>query len=351
MALNLDDMKLAVEAVSGGANTVLFDDQGYPSIMVPITKLQNSDIVSGGSAITHPAFQVNSVEKDVMYFSKFQNIVMNDRAYSLPLREPKHTVNFDTSLTYCRNKGKGWSLTPFSLWAAVALWTKKNGTMPRGNNNYGQDHAYAYEKGTPAARDGDNRVTRCLTGSGPKTWYHDHTKNGIADLNGNVWEWNAGLRLNAGEINIIPYANAMDPEVSLGANSTAWKAISADGSLIEPGADGSLKYDFLNNKLTLTSGTVTDDGSTGRGTGFKDLALASGLTAPELIKALILYPEESGDVYGGDYRYATLGGELMAVCGGSWYYTGLAGVFDVYLVDSRSGASDHIGFRAAYCPL
>jgi hypothetical protein len=112
-----------------------------------------------------------------------------------------------------------------------------------------------------------------------------------------------------------------------------------------------LKYDFLNNKLTLTSGTVTDDGSTGRGTGFKDLALASGLTAPELIKALILYPEESGDVYGGDYRYATLGGERLAFCGGDWSGTGNAGVFYVYLSSSRSSAVDSIGFRAAYCPL
>ena len=164
MALNLDDLKLAVEAVSGGENTVLFDDQGYPSIMVPIAKLMNSDIVTGGSSIVHPGFQVNSVEKDVMYFSKFQNIVMNDRAYSLPLREPKHTINHDSALTVCRNKGKGWSLTPFSLWAAVALWTKKNQTMPHGNNDYGRDVSYTYEKGTPAARDSNNKVTRCLTG-------------------------------------------------------------------------------------------------------------------------------------------------------------------------------------------
>jgi hypothetical protein len=351
MALNLDDMKLAVEAVSGGENTVLFDDHGYPSIMVPINKLMNSDIVTGGSSIVHPGFQVNSVEKDVMYFSKFQNIVMNDRAYSLPLRDPKASINFDTSLAYCRNKGKGWSLTPFSLWAAVALWTKKNGTMPHGNNNFGQDSAYSYEKGTPATRGSDTRPNRCLTGSGPKTWYHDHTKNGIADLNGNVWEWNAGLRLNDGEINIIPYANAMDSEVSLAAGSTAWKAIAADGSLVEPGTSGSLKYDYLNSKITLINGTVTDDGSTGRGTGFKDLALASGLTAPELIKALILYPEEAGDVYGGDNRYATLGGERMAVCGGAWTSAGGAGVFCVYLHNPRSYAYGDIGFRAAYCPL
>lgn len=31
---NFDDMKLAVEALSGGKNTVLLDDRGMPSIMV-----------------------------------------------------------------------------------------------------------------------------------------------------------------------------------------------------------------------------------------------------------------------------------------------------------------------------
>ena len=348
MALNLDDLKFAVEAVSGGENTVIFDDTGYPSIMVPIAKLYNSDIIADGSSIVHPAFQVGSVEKDVMYFSKFQNIVMNDRGYSLPLRDPKTYVNFDNSLTYCRNKGRGWSLTPFSLWAAVALWTRKNGTMPRGNNNYGKDHAYAYEKGTPAARDGENRVMRCLTGSGPKTWYHDHTKNGIADLNGNVWEWNAGLRLNGGEINIIPYSNAMDPDVSLGASSTAWKAIAADGSLVDPGASETLKYD--NGTFALVRTLTAADPASKSGS-FAAMGKEADLTVPEIAKALILYPDEPNGDYGGDYHWWNTDGEQMAFCGGGWTSTGYAGVFHVYLYNSRSYASVGIGFRAAYCEL
>ena len=38
---NFDDMKLAVEALSGGKNTVLLDDRGMPSIMVAFSKIQN----------------------------------------------------------------------------------------------------------------------------------------------------------------------------------------------------------------------------------------------------------------------------------------------------------------------
>ena len=35
---NFDDMKLAVEALSGGKNTVLFDDMGMPSIVFTFAK-------------------------------------------------------------------------------------------------------------------------------------------------------------------------------------------------------------------------------------------------------------------------------------------------------------------------
>lgn len=105
---NFDDMKLAVEALSGGKNTVLLDDRGMPSIMVAFPKFKISDVIAGGSENIHPAFSVGGAEKDVVYVSKFQNIVMNDRAYSLPFKDPKTGVNFDQSVNYCRNKGTGY---------------------------------------------------------------------------------------------------------------------------------------------------------------------------------------------------------------------------------------------------
>ena len=348
---NFDDLKLAVEALTGGKNTVLLDDVGLPSIMVVWPKNKNNALFTGGSDVVHPGSIVNTVEK-TMYVSKYQNVVYNNRAYSLPMRDPKASINFDTALANCRNKGRGWSLMPFSLWAQIALWCKKNGTMPRGNNNYGKDHAYAHETGVESmARDSSNRIQRTATGSGPATWNHNWLPDGIADLNGNVNEWCAGLRIVDGEIQIIPNANSMDPDVSLAANSTSWKAIATDGTLVDPGTAGSLKYDYLTSKITLINGTVTDDGSSSRSGQFKDLALASGLTAPELALALILYPFESGDVYGGDYRYVTLAGERVPVCGGLWLLTSAAGVFCVYLNFVRSSANEYLGFRSAYCDL
>lgn len=346
---NFDDLKLSIEALSGGKNTVLFDDLGMPSVMVPFPKLKMSDLIAGGSENIHPAFSVDGVEKSVIYVSKYQNIVLNERGYSLPMRDPRASLNFDQAVTYCRNKGKGWSLTPYSLWSAIALWCRKNGTMPRGNNNYGADHAYGHEKGVPTYYE-SGKIARCATGSGPNTWNHNWMPDGIADLNGNVWEWCAGMRLMNGEIQIIPYANCMAADASMGASSTLWKAIAADGTLVEPGTAGTLKYNYVSGHIQLTSGDITPE-ATWRGDTYQNMTLDSALTVPEIAKALLIYPDEPGGDYGGDGHYMNNSGERLPLCGGDWRSTSSAGVFYVALHNPRSSSDTGIGFRSAYCEL
>ena len=346
---NFDDLKLSIEALSGGKNTVLFDDLGMPSVMVPFPKLKMSDLIAGGSENIHPAFSVDGVEKSVIYVSKYQNIVLNERGYSLPMRDPRASLNFDQAVTYCRNKGKGWSLTPYSLWSAIALWCRKNGTMPRGNNNYGADHAYGHEKGVPTYYE-SGKIARCATGSGPNTWNHNWMPDGIADLNGNVWEWCAGMRLMNGEIQIIPYANCMAADASMGASSTLWKAIAADGTLVEPGTAGTLKYNYVSGHIQLTSGDITPE-DTWRGDTYQNMTLDSALTVPEIAKALLIYPDEPGGDYGGDGHYMNNSGERLPICGGRWDDTSNAGVFSVLLYDARSYSGADFCFRSAYCEL
>ena len=354
---NFDDFKLAIETMSGGKNTVLMDDREMPSVMVPFPKMLISEIMTGGSQNVHPAFLVGGVEKKEIWMSKFQNIVVNDRAYSLPRRDPKVNVNFDQALTYCRNKGKGWSLTPYSLWCAIALWCRKNETMPHGNNNWGKDVNYPHEKGTPCSYESasseshPNEPARCLTGSGPNTWYHNWMPDGIADLNGNVWEWCAGMRLVNGEIQIIPYANSMLAETNMGASSTEWKAIKADGTLVDPGSSGTLKWDWVSSKIQLTSGEVTYTTDQSNYTEYKGMSLASGLTVPELAKALLLYPDEPGGDYGGDGHWMNTRGERVPICGGHWNGTSSAGVFSVSLNTPRTTSGSYFGFRSAFCEL
>ena len=354
---NFDDLKLAVEALSGGKNTVLLDDREMPSIMVLFPRFNIADVIDDGSQNVHPGFSVNGAVKD-MYVSKFQNIVLNDRAYSLALKDPKTYVNFDQANTYCRNKGTGWGLLPYSLWSAIALWCRKNGTMPRGNNNWGKDISYPHERGVPTSYESSgheshpNEPARCATGSGPDTWNHNWLPDGIADLNGNVWEWCAGMRLNGAEIQVIPYANCMMADISMAAGSSEWKAIKADGTLVAPGSADTLKWDWVSSKIQLTKGAITYTTDTGVGGQYKDMTLASGLSAaPELAKALLLYPDEPGGDYGGDYHWFNPVGERVPLCGGCWYSTSGAGVFYVGLGNPRSYSNSNFGFRSAFCEL
>lgn len=64
MLSNFDTLKLAVETVHPN-NTVLLDDMGMPSVMVRIPKFKISDVIDGGSSVTHPAFIVGGKEVPV----------------------------------------------------------------------------------------------------------------------------------------------------------------------------------------------------------------------------------------------------------------------------------------------
>ena len=81
------------------------------------------------------------------------------------------------------------------------------------------------------------------------------------------------------------------------------------------------------------------------------MTLASGLTAPEIAKMLLLYPDEPNGDYAGDYHWFNPVGERLPLCGGGWAHGASAGVFGLNLDAPRSLADWTIGFRSAFVDL
>lgn len=325
-------------------NEIILDDVGNPSVMVKIPKFRYCDLFTGGSTNTHPAFIVGSKEVDYIYISKYPNVVVNNRGYSLPGQVPADGMTYDEAIAYCENKGNGWHLMSNAEWAAIALWCKKHDTQPFGNNKYGYDYYHTYDSGIikeEYREDWSENVPFTLTGTGPKDWYHNHDYSGIADLNGNVAEWVSGVRLNKGEIQIIANNDVVNhPDQT--ASSSEWKAILQDGSLVTPGTESTLKF-MSGGKI----GVGTASSFSGQ---FKNIAANTDITIPELLKGLALCPADTADTYKSDYFCTSTGNDRVCYRGG-WYVSGAgAGVFCCALGDGRS-AYDGLGFRSAYVPL
>lgn len=347
---NFDDLQGAV-AQFGAGNKVIYDDIGMPSIMVGVPKMTYADIITGGTSEVLPFFIVEGEEKNTIWVSKFQNIVENDRAYSLAMKLPRNYITFDTALAACRKKGNGWHLNQTGIFACLNLLSQKMGTVPHGNTNYGKDYYHAYEHGILP----QGETQRTLTGSGEPTWYHNHDTSGIADLCGNVWEWTGGLRLVDGEIQIIPYGNCMKLDCDMSAESTLWKAIMPDGTLVEPGTAGTLKIDRTSaSDATLrinTSVTTQTTDSNDTSVVFKSTAAVSGVSIPKLLIALGLFPDSGVTGYGNDRFWARNNGERLPFRGSSFVSTSSSGPSALSLGYVRSGSGGNVGFRSAFCEL
>jgi formylglycine-generating enzyme len=364
-----DEARLALEATTGGKNTLIVDDLGYPSVMVRIPCFKWSDVVEDGEDKICSAFMVGGKVKDCIYISKYLNIIEYGRAYSLPMRDPANTLTIDAARNACARKGPGWHLMSNAEWAAIAHWCRKNGFMPHGNNYFGKDAPAPHEHGILAPGN-SSRFTpeaRTLTGSGPNSWSHDNSPAGICDLNGNVWDFVAGLRVNDGEIQVIP-DNDSALNVDESAGSTQWKAIDTHGNLVPPGSPHTFKYDGVNAGNQILTATMMPGGVklntevtrphyTGGGgrdyaytvMPFQAMPVESTVTPHMLLKELGLYPIarklNNENIFVRNY------GERIALRGGSWFDGAFAGLWELYLRDSRDFIFPDIGFRAAFVNL
>ena len=342
-----DDLRAAVEAASGGRQTVLYTAKGQPTYMNVVPKFNLGDVANAADTLgtgVHPAFIVNGIEKSEFFYGSYQGTIKNGELLSLPNVNPRRSANFDTFSNAARANGAGWHISTNAEWAALLLWCHKNNFTPRGSDNYGRSIDATYESGrrvdglAPGVTSGDPAI---LTGSGPASWRHDNTSGGISDLVGNVWEWQGGMRISEGEIQVIPNNDAVTADLS--ETSIAWKAIDgSNGALVAPGHANAVKY--------ALSGTAAYTLVRASGQSFDGITNPSATpvsaAALQVIKRLGLFPDASRA--DGDAIYLDLTGERLPFRGGVWSHGAVAGVRALNLLNARSHVGSNLGARPAF---
>ncbi len=352
-----DNLRASVESATGGSCTVLYTAGKHPCYMHIIPRFQLQDIDASLGTGTHPAFIVNGVEKSELFIGQFQGADLDGYLLSIPNVRPTVEINFDTCLARAAKNGQGWHIMTNAERSAIALWCWKNGFMPRGNTNWGKSDACPWETGRRHDNGAPGNTTGSgitLTGSGPDSWNHNGHSNGIADLCGNTWEWVTGLRLNNGEIQILPNNDAADNTKNVSGTSPLWQAISAaTGDLVAPGTVGTLKYDcstaagpgtntaILSDTIVNTTGNEYDTKNS-----FEGMDKKTGLNVPPIAKMLCLYPVVATGL-GGDNIWIKNSGERLPLVGGDWNHGASAGVLAVALTNERANVSSYVSARPA----
>ena len=302
-------------------NEVIFDNRGIPDIMVVFTP----DELGLPAEIRGKAVKEYAI-------SKYPNTLIGGVPYSMPYQQPAVNINHDEAIRLCEAKGPGWHLLTNDEWAALAHQSRKNGTLPRGNTDCGKSHSHPEETGT-TYKDASGS-SKTLTGSGPVTWNHTHTAEGVADMCGNIWEHVGGIRFMDGQVQVIP-DNGAAAGADQSRNSKEWKAIhTADGDPVY--------YKVEDGEISLQP--VSPDCKDYDGVEFKELN-AEAMDVPEKLIELGLYPAPGYE--GTDYFWLDTDGERIVIRGGDWSNGAYAGVFFFNGYYSRALVSWDVGFRSA----
>ena len=312
------ELAAAVEQASGNKQTVLETAKGQATYMNVIPAFRLEELGEGFGTGLHPAFIVGGVEKSEIYIGTYQAVIRDGEAVSLPGQDPAVNINFDNAKAACIAAGPGFHLMTNWEWAAIALWCAKNGIPVRGNTYNGKCYEVPQEQGSIT------NYGRTATGSGPDAWRHDGTPHGIADLVGNVWEWNDGLKLVSGKI-IMP----------------------ADNDFLLPEADwpetGTL-IDLPNSKPQISDTITRRDYD---GCYFKDVTVKDSYDVPVALKQALVSPS-SFELSGRFWADNTEDFEALPIRGGSRCNAGNAGLAALDLGDERDDANSYLGFRPAF---
>ena len=293
-----DPLRRSVEAATGGRCTVERTPNGQPSFMYVLPKQKWEHLLPGQELGTgvHEAWLENGVEKSELLYAMFQAATVNGELVSQPGLVPRRSIDWDDSRAEAQ--AVGFDISSTWEWSAIAFWCMANGFQPRGNTDLGKSHSHPHEQGINVEYD------NIATGSGPNTWNHNGAANGIADMVGNLWEWQWGFKMVDGRIFLAP-----DNDKGIAESSwvdTTWDMPTASST------NWAGLYDAQNE-------------------------------APQSVRRALIMPNGVADPDGS--LWTNLSGERFPFRGGSRGYAGNAGLGALLLYNTRSGSLTLLGLR------
>ena len=334
----LDAERYALERATGGRQTIIRDSAGNANAMFVLPRFSYADLGMtadmGTGDVTAFDFGSGSIKSEIFIGAY---LASGSGAVSAPRQDPRASLDHTAARNACSAKGAGWHLMTAHEWAAIALWCMANGYEPIGNTNWGRSHAQTRMVGDRA----DNRAPgdaagtgRTQTGSMGSEATHTRTLGGIADLVGNVWEWQDGLLLQDGRFKISAYNTQAEVD---------WAFVDAylDASSLSGGSA------ILSSVVTNRLGPLGDNANAGNSVSvdWRSMTKAGGYVSLQALRRLLVEPASvlpQGRIYMRNF------GERLPSHGGVWYDGAGAGLAALQLNLSRTNTSTSIGFRPAF---
>ncbi|MGU5549066.1 hypothetical protein [Aeromonas hydrophila] len=334
----LDAERYALERATGGSQTIIRDSAGNANAMFVLPRFSYADLGMtadmGTGDVTAFDFGSGSIKSEIFIGAY---LASGSGAVSAPRQDPRTWLDHTAARNACSAKGAGWHLMTAHEWAAIALWCMANGYEPIGNTNWGRSHAQTRMVGDRA----DNRAPgdaagtgRTQTGSMGSEATHTRTLGGIADLVGNVWEWQDGLLLQDGRFKISAYNTQAE---------VYWAFADAFLDASTPTGGSAILSNAVNNRL----GAIGDNANAGNSADveWRAMTKSGSYVSNQAMKRLLLEPAGAlpqGRIYMRNF------GERLPYRGGSWSLGAYAGLAALALNNSRVNTNTSIGFRPAF---
>ncbi|MFQ2552273.1 hypothetical protein ACK3Z3_14325 [Aeromonas caviae] len=334
----LDAERYALERATGGSQTIIRDSAGNANAMFVLPRFSYADLGMtadmGTGDVTAFDFGSGSIKSEIFIGAY---LASGSGAVSAPRQDPLASLDHTAARNACSAKGAGWHLMTAHEWAAIALWCMANGYEPIGNTSWGRSHAQTRMVGD---RD-DNRAPgdtagtgRTKTGSMGSEATHTRTLGGIADLVGNVWEWQDGLLLQDGRFKISAYNTQAEVD---------WAFVDAYLDASSPTSGSAILSSAITNRL----GALGDNANAGNSANvdWRSMTKAGGYVSLQALRRLLVEPASvlpQGRIYMRNF------GERLPSRGGTWVVGADAGLAALALSSSRVLARTDIGFRPVF---